>query len=142
MQDPETNFIADLTGLRASFEAHLEAEGRWQRGIDHKFEHQDQYLEKKFSEIISLIGPIKEQLQENTQLLVGVSPEKDNGINGDVKKLKNWKEVVDARWMKAVAIMFAIQLIFNAAGFFLAKEGYFVHKDSNSRYDATIPERK
>ena len=136
MQDPEVTFVADLTALKVAFEVHRESESKWQDGIDAKLDHLDQCIDAKFQKLEALISPISRELQEDSQTLFGVSPEKDNGLNSDVKKLKAWKEIVDGRWMKAVAIMFAIQLLFNGAVFILAKTGYFAPQNTQQTVSA------
>lgn len=128
MQDPE------LAVLTADFKNHKEHEEKWQGDVDEHFRE----LHEDVKEIKEMLRPMQTQIQENTIVLYGVSPEKDNGINSDVKKLKTWRELVDGRWMKAVAIMFAIQLLFNAAGFILAKAGYF-SADSKTKTEQVVP---
>jgi hypothetical protein len=138
MQDPGVSLVTDLTALKVAFEDHKNHEEKWQDGIDEKFAHLDRCIDEKFTRLEALIAPISRQLQEDTQALFGVSPDKDNGIHNDVKVLKLWRETVDGRWMKAVAIMFAIQLLFNGAGFFLAKQGYF-QADTKAKTEQVAP---
>ena len=138
MQDPDMSLVTDLTALKVAFEGHMAGEEKWQTGIDKRLDNIDRVIDEKFTRLEALISPISRQLQEDTQALFGVSPDKDNGIHNDVKVLKLWRETVDGRWMKAVAIMFAIQLLFNGAGFFLAKQGYF-QTDTKAKTEQVVP---
>ena len=117
---------ADFAVLATNFQNHKENEEAWQIGIDEKLDN-----------IAAMLRPIQEDLREHTQTLFGPSPDKDNGLNSDMKSLKTWRQVADARWYKLVAILVAIELLFSALNF-VTKSGIVHYAPPPSSNSSTI----
>jgi hypothetical protein len=94
----------NLAVLAAEFKSHVLNESEWQAGV-----------KTDLKEIKEMLQPMVLQIQENTIALYGIGPDKSNGLRGDMKGMRAWKDVVDARWWKLVAIAFALQVVLNVA---------------------------